>query len=496
MNDNVRIFRAATIEDALAQVRREMGVEAVVVETRNVASRGMFAWLSSQQEVEVIASRPVTASEKPAESKGKSANINRLAVTQERSVVPSIQGTVAAAAVAARNAKSVTNEETFEGRVVNGSRSAVRPSVTTAPVVPSVPPDRSHTSEPAARNRIAELDSSREPSRFDFARTPPPEITTNAAAPSSSIEVRLDALQQMIADLGKRTRTSGLVEIPPELFANYLTLIEADVDEELARELIRKLQRHSTAGQLANTAATTPLLAALIEREIPCVEPLTPQIGRRQIAMVVGPTGVGKTTTLAKLAGRFGLQPGLKLGLITVDTYRVAAVEQLRTYAEIIDLPMKVVTNAEEMPEALDSFADRDLVLIDTAGRSPHDERKLSDLEQLILAACPDHVYLVMSLASGARAMRAMAERFAVARPTSLVVTKLDEADGCGGLLAASRNTGLPIAYFTTGQEVPRDIEPANPCRAAQLILGLDQLHRTPHHEPLPSPARGFANRD
>ncbi len=293
------------------------------------------------------------------------------------------------------------------------------------------------------------------------------------------MEQRLDVLQQMIADLGRRTEPRGLVEIPPELFPHYMTLIEADVEEGLARELIVTLHRRAAPGQLADTASTMALLTALIEQRISCDRALAPVAGKRQIAMVVGPTGVGKTTTLAKLAGRLGVQQGCKLGLITVDTYRVAAVEQLRTYAEIIDLPMRIVTSAAEMQEALDSFLDCDLVLIDTAGRSPHDDRGLTELKQLIDAVCPDHVYLVLSLASGANALRAAAERFAAIRPTSLVCTKLDEATGCGGLLSTARDIGLPISYFTTGQEVPRDIEPANPCRAARLILGTDKINQT-----------------
>ena len=281
----------------------------------------------------------------------------------------------------------------------------------------------------------------------------------------------------MIAELGRRTRPRGLVEIPPELFAHYLALIEADVEDEIARDLIAKLQQHASPGQLSDTAAASSLLAALIEREVRCAEPIAPKRGCRQVAMLVGPTGVGKTTTIAKLAGRFGVSHGLRVGLITVDTYRVAAVDQLRTYAEIIDLPMQVVTAPEELPAALALFAEFDLVLIDTAGRSPHDDQRLEELKQLVDAATPDHVYLVLSLACGAKPLRAAAERFAVVRPTSLILTKLDEAAGCGALLSASRDIALPVTYLTAGQEVPRDIEPANPCRIARLILGRDRLN-------------------
>ncbi len=113
---------------------------------------------------------------------------------------------------------------------------------------------------------------------------------------------------------------------------------------------------------------------------------------------LVGPTGVGKTTTIAKLAANFRLRDGIRMGLVTVDTYRIAAVEQLRTYAEIIDLPMKVVTSPREMRRALEELQGLDLILIDTAGRSPRDELKIQELKSLLNEAQVDEVHLVLSL--------------------------------------------------------------------------------------------------
>ncbi|MBS0203557.1 MAG: flagellar biosynthesis protein FlhF [Planctomycetes bacterium] len=447
MNTTIRTFRAAAADEAIAQVRREMGLDAVVLEVKQVTVRG---WFSSKTEFEVQATRAAAATGTP--------------VAAELAPPPALPETVGS-----RLRQVDTDGQTR--RIV-------------ADVVRQMPT--------AAESRMAGIHAegrgdlrsgvsagSGDPRR-DGSGDPRRDGSGDLRRESLSIEQRLDALQQMIADLGRRTLPRGLIEIPPELFPHYMTLVEADVDEQLARELIQELQQHAAPGQLADTSATMALITALMERRIPCDRVLNPVPGRRQIAMVVGPTGVGKTTTLAKLAGRFGMQDNCRIGLITVDTYRVAAVEQLRTYAEIIDLPMKVVTNATQMQEALDSFIDCDLVLIDTAGRSPNDEQSLAELKQLVEAACPDHIYLVLSLSSGATALRTAAERFACVHPTSLVMTKLDEASGCGGLLSVARNIGLPMSYFTTGQEVPRDIEPANPCRAARLIVGTDSVQSTP----------------
>ncbi len=480
MSDNIRSFRAASVADALAQIRREMGHEAVVVETKQLAQRGLFSWFGAQSEVQVTASVGT--------SNHRSSKSQRSAGSPPLVMQPTTQGTVAAAAAQAR--RSVTAPTLPAPAQASPERSRS--------VVEQLEIDRSTSFHRVGHGPRAERQSgslgfatplpTRLNGRIGLTQVVPPlaQVDTPVredkpeAVPPNDIEQRLDSLHKMIAELGRQTRPRGLVEMPPGLFAHYLALIEGDVEDEIARELIAKLQQHATPEQLDNTASTTALLTALVEREIRCTEPLLPKRGYRRVAMLVGPTGVGKTTTIAKLAGRFGLEGDLRVGLITVDTYRVAAVDQLRTYAEIIDLPLQVVSSPAELPAALEQFAEFDLVLIDTAGRSPHDDRQLEELKQLVAAASPDDICLVLSLASGAKSLRSAADRFAAVRPTSLIVTKLDEAAGCGGLLSVSRDIAIPISYFTLGQEVPRDIEPANACRAARLVLGRDRLGHQP----------------
>jgi flagellar biosynthesis protein FlhF len=192
------------------------------------------------------------------------------------------------------------------------------------------------------------------------------------------------------------------------------------------------------------------------------------------VVALVGPTGVGKTTTIAKLAANFRLRENRRVGLITVDTYRIAAVEQLRTYADIIDLPMEVVSTPREMREAVERMRSLDLVLMDTAGRSPRDEVKIRELRSLLAEAAPAEVHLVLSAASSARSLAAAAERFAPVGVTALLITKLDEATGLGNLLALARNCRLPFSYLTDGQNVPDDISIAEAKRLAQLILNIN----------------------
>jgi flagellar biosynthesis protein FlhF len=189
---------------------------------------------------------------------------------------------------------------------------------------------------------------------------------------------------------------------------------------------------------------------------------------------LVGPTGVGKTTTIAKLAANYRLRERRHVGLITVDTYRIAAVEQLRTYADIIDLPMQVVSSPREMREAVRRLEGLDLILMDTAGRSPRDEIKIQELKAFLSEAGADDVLLVMSSVAGARVLEQTAERFAAVGVTGLVITKLDEASSLGNLVPLVRSSRLPLAYLTNGQNVPDDIEVAEAERLAAAILSVN----------------------
>ena len=225
-------------------------------------------------------------------------------------------------------------------------------------------------------------------------------------------------------------------------------------------------------------ALSDPLLlrarvAATIESDIRVAGPITITPGRCRLAALVGPTGVGKTTTIAKLAANFRLKEKRRVGLITVDTYRIAAVEQLRTYADIIDLPMHVVSTPREMRETVGRMSHLDLILLDTAGRSPKDEVRIQELKAFLSEARADEVHLVLSSVAAARTLEQTAERFAAVGATALVLTKLDEANGLGNVLPLVRGGSLPVSYLTDGQNVPDDIQTADARRLAQMILGV-----------------------
>jgi flagellar biosynthesis protein FlhF len=217
-----------------------------------------------------------------------------------------------------------------------------------------------------------------------------------------------------------------------------------------------------------SSASGTPWLEHLqrsVGRELRLGSPIRTQPGDRRVVALVGPTGVGKTTTVAKLAAGFRIEARRRVGLLTIDTFRIAAVQQLKAYAEIMDLPMEVVEKPEQMQPALDQLGDVDLVLIDTAGRSPKSDARIDQLVELLRSAQPDETHLVLSATSSAATVQLAIEGFAPIRPTAAILTKLDEtphtASVLSSVVASNQFDGVPLSYTTNGQQVPDDIATA-----------------------------------
>jgi len=278
----------------------------------------------------------------------------------------------------------------------------------------------------------------------------------------------------MVKVLCRRSQNGGHHDLPEELFRLFTDLLDCELSEELARELVERIRREASGVELADPVLLKARIGRMLEADIRVGGPIAVSPGRRRLVALVGPTGVGKTTTIAKLAAHYRLKEKLRVGLITVDTYRIAAVEQLRTYADIIDLPMKVVSTPKEMRDAILQMNDLDLVLMDTAGRSPKDEVKIQELKTFLTEAGADEVHLVLSSVAGGRTLQQTAQNFATVGTTSLILTKLDEATGLGNVLPVLRCSKLPLSYLTNGQNVPDDIETADASRLARLVLGAE----------------------
>ncbi|PQO34597.1 flagellar biosynthesis protein FlhF [Bremerella cremea] len=249
---------------------------------------------------------------------------------------------------------------------------------------------------------------------------------------------------------------------PPALLRIRERLIDAEVPGILADGLCeRVLNAHPEESQQQEDM----LVAAIrqeIMKSIPIGRDIDDTLLYPRVVAAIGPTGVGKTTTIAKLAARAKFDYKRRVGLVTVDTYRIAAVDQLQTYAEIMDLPMKIVATPMEVRNAINELSDCQQIFVDTAGRSPRDEVQVQQLRSLIKAASPDETYLVLSAPSSSRSLAEAVEKFAGVAPTSWVLTKIDEVGSLGNTLSFLQDPQLPLAYVTNGQDVPQAIAAAD----------------------------------
>ena len=286
------------------------------------------------------------------------------------------------------------------------------------------------------------------------------------------IQDEVATLKTAVMDLVRETRAAKTPAVPEELFDHYLQLIRNQVEQELAGDLVRDLRLSIRPEHLKNEDFVRERLAERIEKLLPTTGPIvrTKTVGPHVVALI-GPTGVGKTTTIAKLAATLKLREGRRVGLITIDTYRIAAVDQLKKYADILGSPLRVVSSPEDLAAAIQSMNDCEFVLIDTAGRSPSDTLKLNELRCFLTAAKTDEVHLVLSSTASQECMERAIERFSQVRVDKIIFTKLDEAVHIGVVFNVIRKVNKALSYITTGQDVPDHIEVGRGRRIAQLII-------------------------
>jgi flagellar biosynthesis protein FlhF len=243
-------------------------------------------------------------------------------------------------------------------------------------------------------------------------------------------------------------------------------LADTELPDEIIGELDQALQR---AGDRLDQSQRREFLVRYLARCLKCVGGIDWNTCRS--LMVVGPTGVGKTTTIAKLASELTLKRKRKVALATIDTYRVGATDQLRAYADLLDIPLEVAQTPAQLARIVREFSDYDHVLIDTAGRSPSDSARVHELRGFCRAAPGISVMIAASATNGRAEFAAVMERFSVLPLEHCTVTKLDECVAPGRLLGCMRRHQLSMNYFTTGQEVPDDIVTADATLIAEKVL-------------------------
>ena len=255
---------------------------------------------------------------------------------------------------------------------------------------------------------------------------------------------------------------------PQPLSKLYCNLVAGGVSKDRAYRLVGMIRKGLTAHAEGDYDGVLRSAEEFIQKSlVPSYE--RPRQGR--VVAFVGPTGVGKTTTLAKLAARWSLEENKKVGLVTADTYRIAAIEQLRTYAKIMGLPLEVASEKEEFKNALRKFQDRDVILVDTPGRSFSDETHLDRLKDYLRPEIPVETNLLISMTASPENMLATTSRFEKVGYEAIIFTKLDESNTYGQIYNVVDQVGKPVYYVTNGQNVPQDIESLNPAKLARMVV-------------------------
>ena len=398
----LKTFRAGSMPQALAQVKRDLGPDAVIVNTRTFKQGGLFG-LGRQQMVEVSARR----------GPGMSYESRRSDLTAQRM-------------------KRAYGEHSPQKRY-----------------------DRSNATTAA----------------------PPRRSQAPTVGLDEDIKRDIGNIKDLVENLVKEQRRLHGPNMPEPLFEMYLNLIQQEVADELARELLTQVQRELTADQLDSCQLIRRKLAEVLEKMVSTTGPVCCNLnGQPRTVALIGPTGVGKTTTIAKLAAHYTLRQHKKVGLITIDTYRIGAVDQLRMYAQIIDVPLKVVLTPAELAEAIALMEDRDVIFIDTAGRSQNDSIKMKELGMFLNAVKPDEIHLVLSSTGQHSHLLSAAEKFKALGINRVIFTKLDEAIGFGVVFSVLRKIDASLSYVTTGQSVPEDIEVGSGRQLAQILMGTEYV--------------------
>lgn len=517
----IKEFEAYTLKECLQQVRNAMGADAVILETRKFRKGGLMG-LGAKDAVCIVAAVGITVqsdlakgqvtSKQPRTEETPSVSNHREAARSQENLAASSAMTASkptAASIAARSAYGRSTSSREDNREAPQSRIAAVAEATRAISHPEAKqePVSEQQREADLLLKMANARAKRESqieSRPAATQKPPAQVTAKAPQPASKsdserftfLERAMGEIRECLLSLQKEQRESnertvsavvsavapavsavsaaGLVasadEALPPFPEIYNRMIESGVSEALVQELFEQLPDMSAWSEQAQEPLAVSALKDMIARRVSSRGAIELTPGRLKAVALIGPTGVGKTTTIAKLAAHFALMQGKKVALLTVDTYRIAAVEQLKTYSQIIDLPVAVAySNAEVLP-VLEKFADFDLILIDTAGRSQKNIMQVGELKTLLeTVKCETH--LVLSAQIKESDMVDAARRFSAARVDRLIFSKLDETSSYGTLLNVADRTGIPLSYLTTGQKVPEDIEVADGGKLAGLIL-------------------------
>ena len=411
MAQKIHCFRAQTLGEAARKMRQTLGESAVVIGTRHVTEGGLFG-LFGKRLIELTASVPElhSASRKVSAAERKYQTSEALPKKDERDSVAYYRQLV-------KDAQSRMARQKPAGRT-----SATR---SPDPVEEPFRPVAEVSGGPAVAPVI------------------PFEHPGPAYESTLSLDTQMHEIHEMLTLLLAESPDAAT---PVEFKPHYQRLLNQGISRHLAASLLAGAVKDRDV--MRNAELLRERLGKEIEGRVSATHGIGLTAGQARLVALVGPTGVGKTTSLAKLAAAYTVRHRVRVALITADTYRVAAPEQLNVYAKIIGIPMVVVDDPKEIARAARRFNGYDLVLIDTAGTGQFNLQQMTELKETLAAACPHEVMLVMAANTRLDDMRQVARNFGALGPTSILFSKLDETRQYGPLFTLASETGLPLTYF------------------------------------------------
>ncbi|WP_042199182.1 flagellar biosynthesis protein FlhF [Paenibacillus camerounensis] len=459
----VKRYVVDTMPDAMHSIRSELGSDAVILSTKEIKIGG-FMGMFQKKKIEVVAAveearKPSGAGSAPATP----ASIPRSAVPQ------AYQKAVAATQTPPKEQRPAA--ETFAAEIAAAlSEAREAGGVAVMPAVAQEELPRPPERKPAEPIPDSHAQDSKQPLSERFEHLDAELETAVPSEPESDVLREIRDMKQWMERIA-RYSSSG-IELPQMLDELKRLLIDQDTDAVLVEEWISTIyDRWNEEGRTWTAERFPEMLQEQINGFL---------AGRiaggiaadTSIVYIAGPTGVGKTTSIAKLAAEQLFKHGRKVGLITSDTYRISAVEQLRTYAAILNIPLEVVQSPGDLQRAMFRLESCDLVLMDTAGRNYRNEMFVAELQSLLAKELKSETFLVLSMTSKSRDMKLIAEHFGRYQLDKVIFTKMDETGSYGPLFNVLNDFPLKLSYLTNGQNVPDDLLMASKELLSEMLLG------------------------
>ncbi|MEN9354097.1 MAG: hypothetical protein RL318_1422 [Fibrobacterota bacterium] len=416
----IRKFQADTIREALLQVKDELGPEALILRTQKI--KGSF--LGGGERYEVTAGLEEKFDPEPARSV---APVTTIGASYGPGTRPAMEGVA-------------------PGRIP----SPPRPSDTTG----------------ITRDEFAALQQGIDAVR-KAAESPREEM--------AAVRREMGQMRSVLAMLADSWKDQAGVRISESLLPYYQKLLASDLAESIAQRACEETQaRLEASGMLDDPEWSRNMLLQVLAEILPCAPVLVPRGHGPKVLLFAGPTGVGKTTTIMKLAARLSGQGALRVGLVSCDSYRIGAQEQIRTFAEVAGIPLRSVFTDDDIGQSIKELHLCDVILVDTAGRSPRNQMHRMELSALAERIKPDEIHLVQSATTRLRDLRMALAAYKDLGPNRLVFTKLDETDSYGALCTLMAEENIPASILCFGQDIPEHMGDASPEELARMILGDD----------------------